>query len=64
MLREAQESNASVACLLQNLLRKMERHQHGFLQIELEVVGGLEIGVLLEIVKMTLKWIPPPKETK
>lgn len=64
MLREAQESNASVAWWLQNLLRKMERRQHGFLQIEQEVVGGLEIGVLLEIVKMTLKWIPPPKETK
>lgn len=64
MLREAQESNASVAWQLQNLLRKMEQRQHGFLQIEQEVVGGLEIGVLLEIVKMTLKWIPPPKETK
>ncbi|PNX68150.1 hypothetical protein L195_g063849 [Trifolium pratense] len=42
----------------------MERHQHGFLQIELEVVGGLAIGVLPKIVKMTSKWDPPPKETK
>jgi hypothetical protein len=64
MPREAQESIAFVAWLLQNLLRKMEQHQHDFLQIELEVVGDLGIGVLPKIVKMTLKWIPPPKETK
>jgi hypothetical protein len=64
MPREARESNASVAWQVQNLLRKMERHQHGFLQIELDVVGGLAIGVLPKIVKMTLKWDPPPKETK
>lgn len=62
MPHEAQESNASVAWQVQNLLRKSGQHQHDFLQMKLEVVDGLGIGVLSEIV-MILEPDPPPKET-